>query len=88
VSPQPKVTRTRVTVRYVLTFASAVQLKVKPAGRAALTVARTDAAAGFGKLSWNRRLKGKRAPKGTYRLTVVGTSGGVTKQSALSVRLR
>jgi hypothetical protein len=83
-----KVARTRVTVRYVVTYASPVQLKVKAPGRAAVTVARADAEAGFGKLAWNRRLKGTKAPRGTYRLTVVGTRDGVTKESAVSVRLR
>jgi hypothetical protein len=83
-----KVARTRVTVRYVATYASRLQLKVRAPGRAAVTVARADAQAGFGKLGWNRRLKGKKAPRGTYRLTVVGTRDGVTKQSAVSVRLR
>jgi len=83
-----KVARTRVTVRYVVTYANPVQLKVKAPGRAAVTVARADAEAGFGKLAWNRRLKGKKAPRGTYRLTVAGTRDGVTKQSAVSVRLR
>jgi hypothetical protein len=43
--------------------------------------------AGVGKLTWNRKLHGKRAKPGTYRLTVTATSGGKTTSSTLPVKL-
>ena len=85
---QARVTRTRVSVRYVLTHASQVSLQVARGRGAATTVARGRGRAGLNTISWNRRLRGRRAPAARYRLTVVATRDGLTARTRIGVRLR
>lgn len=83
------VTSKRVSVRYALTGPVGVVLQVRPAsGGVTRTVARTTGKAGVNTITWNRRLAGKRARPGRYRLTVVATVGGRTTSSSTTVRLR
>ena len=89
---QAKVSRAGVAVRYVLTHSAAVTLQVQaPAGArraAAVTVARGTGKAGLNVIRWNRRLNGRRAPRGRYRLTVKATREGLTTSSSIVARLR
>ncbi len=85
---QARAQASRVTVRYVLTHASAVTLQVKPPRGAARTVARLSGRAGLNTIAWNRRLNGRRAPGGRYRLTVAATRERLTVRSSIQVRLR
>lgn len=76
-----------VTVRYALTGQAAVALRVTtPAGRT-VTVASGTGQAGTNTLTWNRRIDGRPAPAGTYRLGVVAAAGGRTATSERTVRL-
>ena len=65
-------------------------LKVKPPKGAAVTVAngKGKGKAGINRISWNRKLKGKKAPKGTYKLTINATAAGKSVSSTLSVKLK
>src|SRR5207237_203225 len=75
-----------VVVRYALTGPAAVTLTVTPLGvgrsrraRAsarAVTVAHASGRAGVNKIAWNRKLRGKPAPRGRYRLAVIASAGG------------
>jgi streptogramin lyase len=86
---QASVARSTVTVRYVLTGGPAnVALVVKPPHGAAATVAQTIAGKGVHTLSWNRKLRGRRATKGTYKLSVVARVGTTQISSTLAARLR
>jgi hypothetical protein len=87
---QARVARTRVAVRYVLTHTAPVTLAVQRAGTRgkAVTVGRATGRAGLNTIRWNRRLNGKRARSGRYRLTVIATRGSVKARSAIRVRLR
>ena len=78
----------RVTVRYVLTHAAQVTLQVKPPRGRARTVARGRGRAGLNTIAWNRRLNGRRAPRGLYRLTVIATRDRLTARSGIGARLR
>jgi streptogramin lyase len=82
------VSRSKVTVSYVLTGAASVALQVKPPKGAAFTAATASGHRGVNTLSWNRKLRGKRARKGSYKLSVVVKAGAVQASSALSARLR
>lgn len=71
-----------VTVRYALSAPAAVTLSV-----GSTVVSRAYGAAGFGMLTWNRRLGAQAAPGGRYTLTVTASAVGQTASSKLSVRL-
>jgi hypothetical protein len=88
VAYQAGVATRRVTVRYALTGPAGVTLRVKPPRGATVTVAKADGKAGINTIRWNRRIKGRRAARGTYRLTVTASAGGRTASSSLVVRLR
>jgi sugar lactone lactonase YvrE len=77
----------RVTVQYVLTASAAVTLKVKPPHRPAVVVARGSGRTGLNQIAWNRKLHGKRARGGLYRLTVTVTSNGRIATSTIKARL-
>jgi sugar lactone lactonase YvrE len=87
---QAKVARARINVRYVLTDAAPVTLQVRRlgGGGAAVTAGRGTGQAGLNTIRWNRRLNGRRARPGRYRLTVTATRGGITARSSIMVRLR
>ena len=88
VAYQARVTSRRVTVRYALTGPANIALRVKPSSGPTRTVARTTGKAGINSVSWNRRLGGRRAPRGRYRLSVVASAGGRDATSSIRVRLR
>lgn len=81
-------TARRVAVNFALTGPAAISLYVTPPKGKRVRIARSTGHAGINRISWNRRLGGKRAKAGKYRLTVVARVGGDTASSALSVRLR
>ena len=80
-------TATRVTVRYAATGAGTVTLTVKGRRGQAVRVASGTAKEGVNLIRWNRRLKGKAAPRGTYTLTVTVTAPGGSDSTAIKVRL-
>jgi Ca2+-binding RTX toxin-like protein len=85
---QARVSARHVTVSYALTGAANVTLSVTaPRGRPTV-VSRARGRAGINHITWNRRLNGKRAGHGTYRLTLSSTQNGRTATSRLTVRLR
>ncbi len=65
-----------------------ITLKVKPPKGAAATVAKAKGKGktGINRISWNRKLKGRKAGKGSYRLTITATAGGKTVSSTLAVK--
>lgn len=85
---QVTTTPKRVTLRYAITTPSPVLLKVARAGGKAVEVATAKAKVGANAISWNRMLKGARARKGSYALTVTAVEGGQSARSGLTVRLR
>jgi hypothetical protein len=87
VAYQARTTRTRVTVRYALTDTAALTLTVKPQRGTPVTIRRSGRA-GLGQISWNRKLGSKRAPNGTYRLTLTATDKGRRASSTRTIRLR
>jgi hypothetical protein len=80
--------RSKVTVRYVLTAGAPVTLSVKPPRGRAVTVARGTGRAGLNQIAWNRKLGGKAARRGSYKLTVTATNQGRKATSAITTRLR
>lgn len=88
VAYQATATGAKATVRYALTGAADITLKVKPPKGSAATVARARGRAGINSIAWNRKLKGRKAPKGTYKLTITATAGGRTASSTVSLKLR
>lgn len=83
------VTSRRATVRYALTGAAKVVLRVRPAsGGETRTVSRATGKAGINTIAWNRRLDGRPARPSRYRLTVAATAGGGTTTNSATVRLR
>jgi hypothetical protein len=84
---QALTSHSRVVVRYVLTVGAAVTLKVKRPHGTAVTVTRGMGHTGLNQIVWNRKLHGKRAGRGRYRLTVTVTSHGRTATSTIGARL-
>jgi trimeric autotransporter adhesin len=82
------VKRASVAVRYVLTHAADVALRVQPPRGRARTTSPGSAKAGLNVIRWNRRIGARRAPPGRYRLTVNATHGALNTSSTISVRLR
>jgi trimeric autotransporter adhesin len=85
---QARPSRSRVTVRYVLTDEAAISLTVKPPHGRATRVAGASGHAGLNTITWNRKLHRKRARPGRYRLTVAATRDGRTASSSIISRLR
>jgi hypothetical protein len=72
----------------VLTDPAQVGLSVTaPKGRAR-AVAKASGRRGANTISWTRRLAGKRARKGVYRLTLLASAGGSRASTTLKVTLR
>lgn len=78
----------RVRVRYVLTGEADLTLSVAKGRKAPLVVARRAGVPGVGRIAWNGRLKGKRAKRGRYTLTLTASRDGQSVSSAVRVRLR
>ena len=79
----------RLRVRFAITAAARVALRVRRVGGKTRTVARKRVRkAGIGRLTWNGRLGKRKARSGRYVLTVRATKDGRTVSSRLRVRLR
>jgi virginiamycin B lyase len=79
----------RLKVRYAITGAADVALRVRRGRGRTRTVARqTVRRAGVRSIAWNGRLGGRRARPGRYVLTVRATRDGQSVSSRLRVRLR
>ncbi len=76
-----------VTVRYVLTGTARLKLTVKSKHGRAATVTTASGHSGTGKLSWNRKLAGKRAKPGSYKLTITAAGASKTVSSSVTVKL-
>ncbi len=88
VAYQAGIARSRVSVRYALTGSASLELSVKPPRGPAVVVARVMGKPGVGSIAWNRKLRGKRAGPGRYRLTVTAVRGTTRASSSLPVTLR
>jgi hypothetical protein len=76
-------------VKFVITGAADVVLQAKRGRAAARTVARKSVKkAGATSIAWNGKIGRKRAPRGTYVLTVRATKDGRSVSSNLRVKLR
>jgi sugar lactone lactonase YvrE len=84
---QAVTTRSRVTMRYLLTGPASVVLSVRRSGGRPLVVARSAGHGGLGALVWNRKLGHTAAPAGAYQLTVTVAVGKASASSTRSVRL-
>ena len=73
--------------RYVLTSSVNITLVVKPSNGPRSVVAGVHGNAGFNQIKWNRRLRGKRAAHGRYKLIATATVGGSSVTSTLNVKL-
>jgi hypothetical protein len=73
---QARASRTKVTVSYALTYNAALTLTVTPPRGKPIRVARAAGHAGIGALAWNRRLHGRRAKHGRYKLTITASVPG------------
>ena len=82
------VAKSKVTVRYALTAAATITLSVAPANRHATVVAHAHAPAGVkNQITWKRKLHGKTAKPGKYKLTITATADGLSSHSTLTIRL-
>ncbi len=88
VAYQAKARSSKVTVRYALTGPAGITLKVKPPKGATVTAATARGHAGINAISWNRKIKRKKAGKGTYKLTVTAKAEGRTASSSLKITLK
>ena len=73
---------------YVLTGPTKITLSVITPRKRAVKVASATGRAGLNRISWNRRLQGRRAKRGTYGLVVSATQNGRTVSSRVGVRIR
>lgn len=78
----------QVVVRFVMTHAADLTLSVKPSRGRATVVTRTRGKTGVNRIAWNRKLGGKAAARGIYRLTVTCSYRGRKATSSLTIRLR
>jgi hypothetical protein len=85
---QARVSRKRVVVSYALTGPADITLRVARKGGRLRSVARKRGRAGVNRVTWNRKLAGKRAKPGTYRLIITATANNKKATSTLRVRLR
>ena len=85
---QASVTKARVTISFALTDPAQVSLSVSPPKGRAATVAKTMGVRGVNRISWNRKLSGKRAKKGLYRLTLLASSSGSRASTTSKVALK
>jgi hypothetical protein len=85
---QARVSSKSVVVSFALTGPADVTLAVAPKKGRPVTVARARGRAGVNRLTWNRKLAGKPARAGAYRLLVTATVDKKTATSSLNVRLR
>jgi len=83
-----RASRNRVTVEYALTDTAALRLTVTPPHGRPIRVAQATGRSGIGTLHWNRRLHGRRASHGRYKLTITASVAGQhSATSALTIRI-
>jgi hypothetical protein len=85
---QARVSAKRVVVSYALTGPADITLGVVRKGGQARIVAHKRGRAGVNRVTWNRKLAGKRPKPGAYRLVVSATANGKKATSTLRIRLR
>jgi hypothetical protein len=83
-----RVNAKRVVVSYALTRPANITLSIAAGRRRPITVAHTRGHAGINRLTWNRKLAGKRAAPRAYRLLVTATANNKRAKSTLHIRLR
>jgi hypothetical protein len=81
--------KSKVTIRYTLSTAATVTCKVQRAkSKKSYTVfAHWHIKAGTTTVTWNRKLRGKAAPKGTYILILTATAAGRSITKKVTVKL-
>lgn len=83
-----RIAHAHVNVSYALTDDATVALIVTPTHGKPIRVALAHASAGIGTLSWNRRLHGRRAQRGRYKLSVsASVPGQHTVTSTLTITI-
>jgi hypothetical protein len=87
VAVDASIAKSKVTVRYSLAAAATITLSVVPAHGRAAVVAHANGQAGLGHITWNRKLHGKTAKPGKYKLTITATADGLSSHSTLTIRL-
>jgi hypothetical protein len=85
---QARISPKRVVVSYALTGPADITLSVARKGGRLRSVARKRGRAGVNRVTWNRKLAGKRAKPGTYRFVVTATANNKKATSTLRIRLR
>lgn len=88
VAYQTSISAKKVTVRYALTGPAKITLTVTAPKSRSVKVATATGKAGLNAISWNRRLHGKPANKGIYKLKLTGTADGRTARSTINASLR
>jgi hypothetical protein len=84
---QARVSAKRVVVSYALTGPADITLSAARTGNRLRTVGRKRGRAGLNRITWNRKLAGKRAKPGAYRLIVTATANNKKATSTLRIRL-
>ncbi len=78
----------RVQVRFVLNAAAKVTLTVLRGKRVVATVSTTRRDAGRASLTWNGKIKSRRAARGAYKIVVRAISpAGVSARDAATLRI-
>lgn len=77
----------QISVRYTLNEAANVTLSVGAPHKRPVAVSTKKARAGLDTITWNRKLKGKKAGKGRYTLTLTAIVGGRTLSKNVNVTL-
>lgn len=76
-----------VRVGYTLDLPANVVLSVTAKGEKAIKVTAKKGKAGLNTITWNRKLKGKAAANGSYKLTLSASAGGKTLTKNISLTL-
>lgn len=84
VAYQARVSAKKVSVDYAMTGPASVTLVATAPRGKPVKVATANARAGLNTISWNRKLAGKRAKRGTYKLAVIAVAGAAGDTSAAS----
>jgi hypothetical protein len=88
VAYQTTVAKGQVNVSFALTGPAQVTLAVTGSHGKPVTVARVTGRRGVNHISWNRRLKGKTAAPGRYKLTLAASTSSSRASTTLNIALR
>jgi hypothetical protein len=78
-----------ISLRFTLNARANLILKISRGGKTVVTLRAADRRSGSSKLTWNGRIRGKRAAGGSYRVVMQGaTSTGLTSSSAAALVVR